>query len=263
MKSSLKARFCYVAAAVLLTTALSAQGPQGPQGPNPGAPAACANCLNVAAASTITGKITAVQVAYGAQYPSITLDGKTIKIAPVWFLLENDFELAAGDEVRVLAAPSLRAGDPALYAISITKLAANVTLAMRNESGIPLWTAPGRGNPNPAAGGSGTQNRVSHGAGCVDPSTIATVQGVIDAVSQGAGIQQPQLTLNAGDKSLTFKIGPESLILAAGIELKPGMTITVRYATATCTGELVALSLADASGVVILLRNDDGTPAWN
>ncbi len=236
---------------------------QGPKGPNPSAPAGGSSFLNMAAAATVSGKITAVQVAYGAQYPSITIEGKTIKIAPVWYLLESDFELAAGEEVRVLAAPSTRPDDPSLHAISITKVAANVTLAMRSETGVPLWTSPGRGGANATANGAMSQNRVNHGAGCVDPSTIAQAKGVIDAVSQGAGIQQPQLTLNADGKSLTFKIGPETIILAAGLELKPGMTLTVRYATASCTGELVALSLTGESGTAIVLRNDDGTPAWN
>lgn len=263
MHKSLIGAVCQAAVVLLVPVVAVAQGPKGPQGPNPAAPAAGSSYINMAAAATVSGKITAVQVAYGAQYPSITIEGKTIKIAPVWYLLENDFELAAGDEVRVLAAPSTRPDDPSLHAISIAKVAANVTLAMRNEAGVPLWTAPGRAGANAMANGSMAQNRVNHGAGCVDPSTIAQAQGVIDAVSQGAGIQQPQLTLNAEGKSLTFKIGPETLILAAGLELKPGMSLTVRYATASCTGELVALSLTGASGPTVVLRNDDGTPAWN
>ncbi len=92
-----------------------------------------------------------MQVAYGAQYPSITLDGKTIKVAPVWFLLDNDFELAAGEEVSVLAAPSAREGDPSFYAIWIAKPSSGVTLMMRSESGMPLWTSQGNGNSSASA----------------------------------------------------------------------------------------------------------------
>jgi hypothetical protein len=223
----------------------------------------------MALASSFSGRITAVQIAYGAQYPSITLDGRTIKIAPIWFMLDNDFELASGDDVRVLAAPSAKEGDPSLYAISIEKTGSGVALTLRSEGGVPLWTAPsgGQNHNGSGAGYGGAGNpaspRANNGSGCVDPASIVEVKGVVDAVTQGAGIQQPQLTIVAGGKSLTVKIGPERLILAADIELKTGMTITVRYATASCSGELIALSLADESGARIVLRNDTGAPAWN
>lgn len=253
------------AAAILAVPGLA----QGQKGPNPSAPGSGQAQINMAMATAVSGKITAVQIAYGAQYPSITLEGKTIKIAPVWFMLDNDFELAAGDEVKVLAAPSAKEGDPSLYAITIEKPASGVTLTLRSEAGIPMWTMPSAGpNANTSgAGYGGTGNpsspRLNQGAGCVDPATITEVKGVVDAVTLGAGIQQPQLTVIAGGKSLTVKIGPERLILAADFELKTGMTLTVRYATATCTGELIALSLSDESGARIVLRNDIGTPAWN
>lgn len=262
MRNMIQNSFRLAAAAFVLAAPILAQGPKGP---NPAAPGTGQALINMAAASTISGRITAVQVAFGAQYPSITLDGKTIKIAPVWFLLENDFELAAGEEVSVLAAPSAKAGDPSLYAISIAKTASGVSLTMRNEAGVPLWTMPGNGGGMANANGNGNPAapRQSQGTGCVDASTIAEVKGAVDAVTQGAGIQQPQLTLVAGGKSITVKIGPERLLLAADIEIKSGMTLTVRYATAACTGELIALSLTTEDGVKIVLRNDDGTPAWN
>lgn len=263
MNKAMSGSLRQAAIVLLVSVAVAGQGPKGPQGPNPTAPAGGSSYLNMALASTVSGKITAVQLAYGAQYPSITLDGKTIKIAPVWYMLENDFELAAGDEVRVVAAPSARPDDPSLHAVSITKVSSGATLTMRNDAGVPLWSASGKAGAGSAAGGGMMQNRGSQGTGCVDPSTITQAQGVIDAVSQGAGIQQPQLTLNSEGKSITLKIGPERLILAAGVELKSGMTLSVRYATASCTGELVALSLTDAAGTVVVLRNDDGTPAWN
>lgn len=262
MRNLIQNTFRMAVAAFVLAGPIFAQGPKGP---NPAAPATGQALINMAAAATMNGKITAVQVAFGAQYPSITIDGKTIKVAPVWFLLENEFELAAGDEVSVLAAPSARAGDPSLYAISITKTASGASLTMRNEAGVPLWTMPGIGGGMANANGYGipAAPRQNQGTGCLDASTIAEVKGTVDAVTQGAGIQQPQLTLVASGKSVTVKIGPERILLAADIELKTGMTLTVRYATATCTGELIALSLTTEDGARVLLRNDDGTPAWN
>ena len=72
----------------------------------------------------------------------------------------------------------------------------------------------------------------------------------------------PTLVLKTADgKLLTVKIGPERLLDAVDFEIKAGETLTVRYGV-TCTNETVALELVNAA-VTLVLRNEDGTPAWN
>ena len=234
-------------------------GRQGRNGNGTGQPQ-----LDLTQQTVVEGEVAAVNIGFGAQYPSIQVQGTTIKIAPAWFLLENDFELAEKDLVRVVAAPSTAATDPYLHALSIIKTVSGEEILLRDESGIPLWTGgrgarqgPGQGRQQRDPRGNGPQN-----GGCVDPATIHTANGVIEQVTLAAGIQQPTLSVNADGQLISIKIGPARVLLAADFELKAGDPITIRFATAACTGELVALDLTNKDGVTIKLRNDDGSRAW-
>ena len=244
-----------LSSALLAATAIA----QGPQGHGGAVTAPRINTgLDMTRQTTVAGTISSVQLAYGAQYPSIVVGKIQIKVAPVWFLLDNDFELAVGETVAIRAAPANNTSDSYLYAFQITKTASGAGILLRSELGVPLWSsaADGRGaNATAPRTGTGT------GAGCIDLASIKTVTGVIDKVSSGVGIQLPTLVLKLADSTLlTVKIGPERLILANDFELKPGATLTVKYATCTSTDEFVALQLTDSTGTTLTLRDDDGTP---
>ncbi len=244
--------FSTVLSSALLAATAMALGPQGPGGP--GTARRINTGLDMTRQTTVAGTISSVQLAYGAQYPSIVVGQTQIKIAPVWFLLDNDFELAVGDTVSVQAAPANNANDSYLYAIQITETASGTSILLRSELGVPLWSSPADGR-----GVNSTAPR--SGAVCIDLASIKTVTGIIDRVNAGAGIQLPTLVLKLADSTLlTVKIGPERLLLANDFELNPGATLTVKYALCTCTDEFVALQLTDSSGTTLTLREDDGTP---
>lgn len=235
--------------AMPLMMAVFAQGPQGP-GPGQSTGNRQNAGVNMSLQTTVEGIISSVQIAYGAQYPSIVVDKQQIKVAPVWYLLENGFELTAGETVRVVAAPSLNAGDAYIYAISITRTAGGAALTLRNEAGVPLWTGSGANQAAPR-----------QAVPCIDPASIQTATGIIDRVNAGLGIQFPVLVLKLQDNTLlSVKLGPERVLLAADFELNPGAALTVQYAAATCADEFVALQLTDAQGRVLVLRGADGTP---
>jgi len=237
-----------------LTAALtSAQGHNGPGGP--GTLPRANSGLNVGKQQVVQGTISSVQIAYGAQYPSIVINNTQIKVAPAWYLLENDFELAAGETVSVMAAPSNTANDSYLYAIDITKTASGSKITLRNELGVPIWMGAARRGGNTQAPRTGGY--------CVDTASILTVTGTIDRVNSGAGIQNPSLALKVNDALRTIGLGPERILLDTDLELKPGATLTVKYARSACAGEYIALQLVDAAGHSLVLRHDDGTPAWN
>jgi hypothetical protein len=242
---------CGIAAAAGL---LLAQGPRGPQGGIHGGTG-----LNMAKVQTIEGAITSIDMGYGMQYPSIVVNKAVIKTAPVWFFLENDFELKTGDKVRVTAAPSLAAGDSYLYAVEIAKTGGTV-LKLRDAAGVPVWTGgpAERQGQGPGAGvGAGD-------CGCLDAAAVQTVSGTVQKVSAGIGIQMPSITLKpaAGDL-IEIKIGPEAVLLAADFEIKAGDTLTAKVAFVSCADEYVALELTNAAGKTVVLRGDDGTPGWN
>jgi hypothetical protein len=212
--------------------------------------------LDIAKAQAIEGVVTAVNIGYGSRYPSIQINQATIKVAPMWYLLDRDFEIKAGDKLKVTAAPCLRTSDPYLSAISLTNMASGISLTVRDAAGVPLWTMPQGRQITRIGAGDGTC------AGPGGPVSIASMSGTVESVTAGLGIQLPTLVLKTSDtKLLTIKIGPERLLQAADFEISAGDALIVRYAV-TCTGEMVALELTSAAGQTIVLRNDNGSPAW-
>lgn len=233
-----------------------AQGPRGPQpNYNPSRPG---TGLDMTKAQSIDGAVSAVNVAFGAQYPSIQIGQTTLKLAPVWFLLENDFEIKAGDKLTVTAAPSLQSNDPYFSAIKLVNTGTGASVMLRDQNGVPLWTQGGAGQ----ASRQGLGERNGTCTGCGGPVSVATISGIVDQVTAGIGIQMPSVVLKADSKLLTIKIGPARLLDAADFEIKAGDKLTVKYAV-TCTGEMIALELTNAAGTKVVLRSEDGTPAWH
>jgi hypothetical protein len=206
---------------------------------------------------TVTGAVTAVSIGYGMQYPSITIDKLQIKAAPVWWLLEENFEIRAGDNLTVLAAPSISPSDPYLYAVEMTNNTTKVKVVLRDANGLPLWSQPRGG------AGAGTGSGPVAGGDCAQVLSIATESGVVAQVASGVGIRMPTLTLKtAAGKLLVIKLGPERILLEADLELEAGDSITVKYAITSHDDELVALAIT--KGVVtVTLRGDDCRPTWN
>jgi hypothetical protein len=208
--------------------------------------------VDVSKQFVIEGPVSAIHLVHGAQYPSIEIGGKLIKVAPIWYLLESDFEIKAGDVLRVVAAPGTRSGDPYVYALTILNTKTEAAVALRDAQGAPLWT--GR-----RAGG---QSLALRGSACLDPASVKTLTGTVETVTLGAGIEHPTLVVNAGGTLLTVKIGPERILLENDFELNPGETVTVVAVYSPCCETYLALSITNAAGVTLVLRSEDGRPAW-
>lgn len=207
--------------------------------------------LNLAQAQTISGTVNAVHVGFGMQYPSISIGTTLVKVAPAWYLLDQDFEIKTGDSLNVVAAPSNLQADSYLYAVEIYNTATRIRIVLRDSLGLPLWT----GRPSQAL--------LNAGGTCLGASTMATASGTVENLNIGAGIQMPTLTLKTADANmLIFKLGPERVLLASDLEVKTGDKISVRYAVA-CSGDLIALSITGASGTTLVLRDDLGRPSWH
>src|SRR5262245_60921883 len=163
--------------------------------------------LDMTKVQTVSGTVGAVAIGYGMQYPSITIGKVQIKVAPVWYLLDNNFEIKVGDVLTVQAAPALATPDPYLYAIEIAN-AADQRILLRDVLGRPLWT-------NSQAGGPAT----TEGSCLLGSPAVAA--GIVEQINSGVGIQMPTLTLKLSDGTLlTFKLGPERILLESDLELK-------------------------------------------
>ena len=242
-----------LAIAILATATAVSFAQKGQQGPN--SSNRRGSRLNMADVRTISGVVTAVHINYGTQYPSITVDQSVIKVAPLWFLIDNNFEVKMGDQVTVLAAPSLLPDDSYLYSIEISDITGDTEIVLRDADGVPLWTG--------ARGGRGQAGAQARAARC--PSkTINTVIGAVENLNMGIGIQMPSLVVKSDSGTLvSLKLGPERILLAADFELKEGERVTAKYLYVSCTDQNLALQLTNSSGDTLVLRNDDGTPAWN
>lgn len=254
--------FAFALAIAAVAVTASAQGPQGQGGGNANAPATgicTTNPLDMTRPQTVEGPITSLDLGYGVQYPSIVVNKLHIKVAPIWFLLDHDFELGSGETVKISAVPSTTPGDSYLYAVEITKLPSGLKLTLREADGQPVWLAANRrgpGNGNSSGARAGQQN-------CFDPASVQTAAGVVESVTAGVGIRQPVMVLKAGTTLFTIKLGPERILLDADFEIKAGATLTVKFGLATCSDEFIALEITNAAGQTIVLRNADGLPAWN
>jgi hypothetical protein len=210
-----------------------------------------ASTLDMTKLQTISGTVSAVAIGYGVQYPSITIGKVQIKIAPIWYLLDNDFELKVGGALSVQTAPARSKSDPYLYAVEIQNTTTNLLLVLRDSSRRPLWT------------GSPSTSGAQAGGGCTLGSTLAMASGTIEQINSGFGVQMPTLTLRVADGALvTFKLGPERIFLASDLELKVGEQVTVKYASSTCCDELVAIAITNSAGKTVVLRDENGRPGW-
>ncbi len=207
----------------------------------------------------ISGPVTAVNIGTGMEYPTIEVDGKIVRVAPVWFLLENDFEIAQNDFLVLQAAPSSSTADPYLHAIWIRNQAANKEIQLRDENGVALWSG-GRGRSSQGESHRGN-GRIIGGCGLSD---IATVSGSVTKVVLGTGIKQPNIELNTASGVLSIKIGPSRVMLEVEFQIDVGDQLTVKYGATNCTDEKVALEITNLTkgGIMIVLRDEEGRPVW-
>jgi hypothetical protein len=225
-----------------------AQGPHGTGGGAGSRDGFQGSGLAMNQLQTVAGPVSAVNIGYGMQYPSITINKLQIKVAPAWYLLDKNFEIKASDNLTVIAAPSTASSDTFLYAVELTNNLTRAHIVLRDLNGAPLWTR-GRG-------------AMSTGD-CTQVQSIATATGVIEQINAGVGIQMATMTVKTAEgKLLVIRLGPERLLAEADLELKTGDTVTVKYALTSHDDELVALAIT-RNGVTVVLRSDDGRPAWN
>ena len=196
------------------------------------------------------------------------MDGKLIKIAPLWYLEHLAIELEVGDNVRVEALPCERSGAEVYRALSLTLLDESGnpvadTIVFRLVDDKPSWA--GRGYRNQLVFPQSAYFSLKRQAAgdSLLPASEATVTGVVDQIVRGKGFAPPVLLLRTPDgQLLDITIGPADQLLAWDFELKEGQTVMVRFALTQRTRQRIALQLADTAGNRITLRNERGDPIW-
>ena len=244
----------------------------------------------------ITGTVTEANVSSGSGMPMITVESDDpniglvdVALGPIWFLQQADFLVEQGDTVELLAYACDVCAAPfvAAWVENIT----NATFVdLRDENARPLWTQrqyqrggsarPGQGGGSggqnggggqgggsgggggtgqPGGSGNGSGSGPANGSG-LDMSQVETVSGVVVDFTGHAGSGQPILTLEVDGENLEITVSPYQPILAAGLSIEPGISLTVTYAPTDCVEDPhnVTISIVDdATGFLIQLRDPE------
>lgn len=217
----------------------------------------CQGQLDMTQLTEVSGVVTNINIGAGIQNPSIEVGGQLIRLAPEWFLLENDFEVSIGQSVTVQAVPST--GDPYLHAVWIRNESTGLELTLREGMGAGNWARRGgSGKQQRQAPRSGGNGNAIGGCGVVD---VQTVTGTVVEVTSGVGIRQPNVVIKDASGVHTIKIGPSRVLLEAEFSIVPGDVLTVTFGTSACTEEKIALTLVKGDNVLDL-RDENGRPVW-
>ena len=274
-------RFTYKLLVVFFVAALAfafGQGPQPGQGPSDGQGFAqgkakqngAADCdpqlIMASPLATVTGTVEELfNAGFDEEEPSMkisTLD-KLIKLAPVWFFLENDIEIDKGDTVKVTYAASAISGD--LYAIRIELLDEGASIDLRNpETGQPLWVGGYAYNRNARGrNGAGYQGEGARTGNCLDLASAVTVTGTINAILRPEGIRQTKIAFTPdGGQQILVRMGPVRLLMQQGLMIQEGARLTLTVAKDACSDELVVTAAGPEGAEPITLRNAVGAPTW-
>lgn len=269
-------RFLAVTALAVGVTGTSlAQGRRSGTGSGPG--------LDAASVSTVIGTVTSFSAGAGVGRPSLVVNTdsgstQTFVLGPYRLLQAQSFTLAAGERVEVKAL-ACATGEEKLVAIEVRNLTRGLTLNLRDEDGKPVWMgsrAQGERRFGRGGEGKGKQAGVAQGQGrgqgrgmsaCggsgPDLARSSTFTGQVVRFDGGTGSGQPTLVLGTAQGEVSIRLAPFRALVRTGYTPVPGANLDVIAAPVTVDGSehLVALSLRDAAtGLVIQLRSEDGTP---
>ncbi len=213
----------------------------------------------------VAGTVISFTATPGAGTPLLLVDDPSlgeveVGLGPVWYLQEQGFTAAAGDQVEALAYPCPTCAVPQVAAW-VNNITAGLSITLRDEVGFPVWKGNrGKGGQGGAGGTTPTLGNVVAGWAAIDMEQVSTVTGSVVSVTAEVGAGYPTLVLATGDEELALLISPYRLVTASGLVFEPGMELTVTFAPAeTASGTvLLAISLTDpATGIVIQLRDPE------
>ncbi|MEW6758810.1 MAG: hypothetical protein AB1347_11365 [Acidobacteriota bacterium] len=222
---------------------------------------------------TVTGTVTSVSMEAGIQYPGFALDSNegalTVHLGPYWYLVSENFAVAAGDSVtaRVTSCPRTAvATDVTAFAVTVDTT--GVSILLRDEAtGLPLWMNGQGGQGGGQGGGNGgPRNGHRNGGGIynsctLDPATAVDIEGVVTDYAFGLGTHSNTLTVDAAGTLYSFGLGPYWFMVQNGFTVQVGDQ--VRAHIALCSDHYAAFTVENVTtGATLVLRDADGVPLW-
>ena len=242
-------------------------GPQGAQAPVP---------ENIV---TLTGTVTAANLAPGQGMPSVTLQENalgavTVLLGPYRVLAESKFEIKVGQVLQIKAfADSRTAG---AYVGTEIRDETGAVAVLRSASGMPLQGGGARGMRGAGAmgrgmmRGAGPMRGMGGGPGMGDCAICTkldlkagrTLAGTVQSVDMGPGQGMPNFTLAVDGKATVIIASPYWALQQADFKISVGDSLSVvAYPSLQQEGYYVAAEIVNASTQQsIKLRDENGLP---
>jgi len=285
--------FVFAAVVVALTSPVLAQhrGAGARDGTGP--------LIDSATLVVVEGTVNEFVAGFGQGAPSLVVadaaqDLHTFILGPFWYLSAQQFVAAPGDLVTVSAYPC-QLCETGVAVVKVVNATQGVTLTLRDENGVPLWTSRQAGHGAGGQGGSGGSagngnggngngggsnagngrsatgggNGKGHaGQGCAglgscdhlvpDLARITTFSGNVVTFVGAAGAGPASVTLSTAAGEVTVLLSPAMVLMKAGYAPTSGAELEIVAAPAELNGSevWVAVTLTDvASGLTLVFRD--------
>jgi hypothetical protein len=223
---------------------------------------------NPAHMEEVTGEIVAVEsvapggvgMGRGVALRLRTRDREQIRVhlGPAWYIDEQSLDLKPGQEVTVKGSSVGVGAEHTIIASEIIQGQHHVGL--RAGQGRPEWAG---GWQNWEGWGGSTRYGRRY-----NPKTVTTVTGVVEEVGPGAPMggfgPGSMLTMRTRDgKQVRVHLGPVWFMEQSEFSLKPGEEVTLTGSQTEMGGKPVIMAReVEAGGVRLMLRDENGVPAW-
>ncbi len=235
----------------------------------------------------VEGTVKEFVAGFGQGAPSLVVadaaqDLHTFILGPFWYLSAQQFVAAPGDLVTVSAYPC-QLCETGVAVVKVVNATQGVTLTLRDENGVPLWThrqaghgaggqgsggaSAGQGNGGKGSGGNGNggngtgdQGRGAPGGGkgnggpeggglgncgglLPDLARTTTFSGSVVSFAAAAGAGPASVTLSTAGGEVTVLLSPAMVLMKAGYTPTPGAELEIVAAPAELNGSEVWLAL--------------------
>jgi hypothetical protein len=188
----------------------------------------------------------------------------TVFLGPGWFMNQTGLKFKAGDSITVTG--SLRCVAGSTYLVASTITTPKGSFAIRNATGMPLWSeAPVVVTPPPFGRGPITallvpfdSNRIVTESGRI--KSVYEVQTAEDTVPEMVAVIQPPAAFS---HQVSVLLGPRALLDQAGLILQPGQYLWARGSSVRIDNQRYLVATRVVQGTATLdLRTLTGIPLW-
>ncbi|MHC4270306.1 MAG: hypothetical protein ACYSWS_07570 [Planctomycetota bacterium] len=241
----------------------------------------CCSMYNTETAEKISGEVVRVDEIvrgknrfYGIHLTVETdKDTVTVHLGPGWYIERQDTKIEAKDKVEITGSKISYEGKPAFIAYEVKK--GDDILVLRDANGFPAWrgwrrlsdSQPPKRQEMKWEGSGGWGPKTNYGR-MYNPKTIETISGeitngfkIIPYKGMSYGVH---VVLKTDGTTLPVHLGPGWYIENQDIIIEQNDKVEVTGSRITFDGKPAIIAAKVKKGdEVLILRDDNGIPAWS